>query len=241
MNLRPTPAPTITADDAQWYVDQEPVFFAGSLFYPAGPQIFFNANEMVRSGYYQGVPIYSRRTIEPYSQILVPLKGSLMKPYERRRSGELAGTVGSTMPSFPVDRTANTAIDESTLGIPEAPGPPTNARPRMTIVDVNVSPDRSPEPLPVPTATAGTEPSPPTVTPAPKRRTGNVKRDLYIDYDDRKWFQSGPAVVSDPARFVIVGRYHDLPVYSDRRNPEGTVYVPVASALESLLTPYSRR
>ena len=46
---------------------------------PATPTIppvrrsFFNGNEMVRSGFYRGVPIYTRTTEEPYSKVFVPL------------------------------------------------------------------------------------------------------------------------------------------------------------------------
>ena len=47
---------------------------------------------MVRSGTYGNVPIYVRTTQEPGSIIYVPLAGGLMRPYERPRSGDLAGT-----------------------------------------------------------------------------------------------------------------------------------------------------
>jgi hypothetical protein len=110
--LQPTPPPTVTAEAEQWYRNGEPVMFAGNIYYPAGAPIHFNGNEMVRSGTYQGVPLYSRTTIEPYSLVFVPLAGRVMQPYERRRDGDLAGTVGSTTPSFPVA----TSRDLSTAG-----------------------------------------------------------------------------------------------------------------------------
>ena len=92
--LQPTPPPQITADGAPWYVSRQPVMYAGNDYYPAGPQVHFNGDEMVPSGFYQGVQLYAQTTIEPYSMVFVPLSGGLMQPYQRRRDGELAGTTG---------------------------------------------------------------------------------------------------------------------------------------------------
>jgi len=62
---RPTDAPVVTAANESWYVNGEPLQFAGDLYYPAGATVFFNGNTMVRSGNYNGVPLYSDTTIEP--------------------------------------------------------------------------------------------------------------------------------------------------------------------------------
>ena len=61
------------------------MIFAGSLYYPAGPVVFFNGDVMVRTGYYYGVPLYADTTIEPYSIVLVPIGRGQMQPYERLR------------------------------------------------------------------------------------------------------------------------------------------------------------
>src|SRR5688500_13015770 len=78
---QPTAAPVVTAEAESWYVDREPIIFAGNLYYPAGAQVFFNPNEMVRSGFYFGVPLYTRTTIEPYSLVYVPVAGGRMQAY----------------------------------------------------------------------------------------------------------------------------------------------------------------
>src|SRR5882724_10863639 len=52
---------------------------------------------------FEGVPVYADMTIEPYSELYVPLGNSRMRVYERRRERELAGTTGSHVPTFPVD------------------------------------------------------------------------------------------------------------------------------------------
>ena len=77
---RPTDLPIVTADNESWYVNREPIQFAGDLFYPAGATVFFNGNTMVRSGHYNGVPLYADTTLEPYSVVYVPLERGLMQP-----------------------------------------------------------------------------------------------------------------------------------------------------------------
>ena len=104
MNMRTTPSPLVTAENEGWYQRGDPVMYAGDVYYPAGPQVYFNPNEMVRSGVFLGVPIYTRTTIEPFSIVYVPVSHGLMQPYERRRAGEVAGTAASAAPSFPIER-----------------------------------------------------------------------------------------------------------------------------------------
>src|SRR5690349_6526773 len=99
---RPTDPPLVTAANESWFVLGEPISAAGDLYYPAGARVFFNGNTMVRSGHYNGVPIYTDTTVEPYSVILVPATSGQMQPYERRRYGAMAGTTASRTPSFPV-------------------------------------------------------------------------------------------------------------------------------------------
>jgi hypothetical protein len=88
---RPTDAPIVTANNESWYTNREPIQFAGDLYYPAGAAMFFDGNTMVRSGHYNGVPLYTDTTLEPYSVVYVPLERGVMQPYERLRQGSLAG------------------------------------------------------------------------------------------------------------------------------------------------------
>jgi hypothetical protein len=124
IQLVPTPPPLVVADLEPWYVEGRPITHAGNIYYPAGAQLHFNANEMVRSGFFQGVPLYTRTTLEPYSIVFVPLSGGLMQPYERRRAGDIAGTVGSTAPSFPVVLPAEEANRDEFGVTLQAQGPP---------------------------------------------------------------------------------------------------------------------
>src|SRR5438067_1553704 len=93
----PTPSPEVSAANTDWYARGEPIFFAGNFYYPTGPTVFFDGRVMVRSGMYNAVPLYTDTTIEPYSMAFVPIGGNVMRPYERRREGDLVGTVGSRL------------------------------------------------------------------------------------------------------------------------------------------------
>ena len=78
-----TPPPRVTAAGAAWQIQGEALIFAGSLYYPTGPNVFFDRAVMVRTGVYQGVPLYADATLEPYSIVYVPIGGMTMRPYER--------------------------------------------------------------------------------------------------------------------------------------------------------------
>src|SRR5687768_15423409 len=90
MISRPTDPPTVSAVGQSWYELREPIVYAGEAYYPGGASVFFNANQMVRTGHYNGVPVYADATRDPYSVVYVPIGGGQLKPYERLRRGVLA-------------------------------------------------------------------------------------------------------------------------------------------------------
>src|SRR5262245_1897618 len=120
MFSRPTDAPQISAANESWYVLREPIEYAGELYYPAGAPLHFNGNQMARTGHFNGVPLYADATRDPYSVVYVPIGGGQVKPYERRRRGDLAGSVGTTLPSFPIALLPDTPL------VPVAAVAPTN-------------------------------------------------------------------------------------------------------------------
>src|SRR5262245_11140889 len=85
----PTPPPAVTAANAGWYQRGEPIFYAGAYYFPAGANVFFDGKVMSRTGTYEGVPLYEDSTIVPYSIVYVPIAGKMLRPYERRRDGDL--------------------------------------------------------------------------------------------------------------------------------------------------------
>ena len=57
----------------------------------ARQRIFFDPNVMMQVGAYKGVPLYIDATLEPFSHVLVPVAGGLMRRYERLRAPFHAG------------------------------------------------------------------------------------------------------------------------------------------------------
>ena len=91
---QPTPAPTTTAENEAWYRNAEPIPYGDTLYYQAGATVFFNRYQMVRSGAYRGIPLYTDSTQDPFSIIYVPI-GRSDAAVQRRLTGDLAGTTES--------------------------------------------------------------------------------------------------------------------------------------------------
>lgn len=217
---RPTPRPTRTAVNENWFIDRQPIFVAGDYYYPAGASVFFNQNTMVLTGFYGSVPIYADATLEPHSLVFVPVGRGLMQPYERRRSGDLVGTTGSRAPSFPLERDAEAMLGrlsdyEPTATLPEH-------TPYRTIPEAE---DTLPAPLPGQGVVR---------TARPLRPTDGV----WILFRNERWFAAGKAVVFDPTAFERVGEYRTYPVYRARRGAGDLIYLP---SREGLVAPYARR
>jgi hypothetical protein len=223
--LQPTPLPTVTADNERWYQDGRPVAFAGSLYYPAGAQIFFNPSEMVRSGFFEGVPLYTRTTIEPYSVVYVPLAGGRMQPYERPRTGELTGTAGSTPTLLP---TPPSTVPPGGLA-PQAAGAPAST---TTSIPVQLPRPMVAEPMPQPTM-AVEPPSAVGTTGAFPRRPSHVSiggkpqgaNAIFIEFDGRRWYPTGPASAINLSGMVRVGEYYGFEVLTPSAGSQ-EVYIP---------------
>jgi hypothetical protein len=228
---RPTDPPIVTADNESWYQLREPVQFAGDVYYPAGPAQFFNGNTMVRTGHYNGVPLYADTTIEPYSIIYVPVRRGLMQPYERLRRGDLAGTTGSRTPSFPVSAVPDRA------GVPAAAVPPT-ALPRPIGAVSAFTPD-------VGDPVAANQTFVQAATSAPPTRTVVLPREqpvatlmrpesndgLWVQFMGQKWLSAGAAVVLSDSEFAQTGDYAGFPVYARRNVREDVIYLPTRAGL----------
>ena len=212
--LQSSPLPTVTADNERWYLDGGPVSFAGNLYYPAGAQVFFNASEMVRSGFFQGIPLYTRTTIEPYSVVYVPLAGGRMLPYERPRSGELTGTAGSTPTLLP---TPPATVPPGGLA-PQAAGAPAST---TTSIPMQLPRPMVAEPMPQPTM-SGESPGAVGTTGVLPRRPSHVSiggkpqgaNAIFIEFDNRRWYPAGPASSVDLSGMVRVGDYHGFDVFA---------------------------
>jgi hypothetical protein len=228
---RPTPRPTRTAVNEDWFVDRAPIFVSGDYYYPAGASVFFDQNTMILTGFYGGVPIYADTTLEPHSLVFIPVGRGLMQPYERRRAGDIVGTTGSRAPSFPVQRDAEALLSPEGA-IPEPPpfgsgavlpdAWPGEHTPGRTIPDAAAA-----EPSPLPGTGIVRSARPP-------RPTDGV----WIQFQGSRWYAAGPAVVFDPAAFRQVGEHNGFPVFRARAGLGDRIYIPSRSGI---VAPYAKR
>lgn len=242
-----TPVPSTTAAGASWQAAGEPIFHAGNFYYPAGATVFFDGKIMVRTGAYEGVPLYADVTLEPFSIVYVPVGGALMQPYERRRDGELAGTVGSRTPSFPIvrDAEASAAGDDFASLYPRIAGLAPSSRPRVAPSrrDDDAARSARVEESFEPVGAVMIAPR----AMAPGRITyGNgmlepstAMNGVWIAFQDARWFSAGTAVVFDAARFESAGSYNGFPVYRERGGSANRIYV--TTVTNGPVAPFERR
>jgi len=242
---QPTAPPLVTADNEAWFRGAEPIEWNGDFYHPAGAPQAFNPYQMVRSGSYRGIPLYTDTTIEPYSIVFVPMSGGRMQPYERPRTGMLASTTGSRAPSFPPETAG--ALSLTTGGfVAQAPAPPTFARP------YELAPPAPTAAAAAPRAAIGTTGQ----AAATAQATGTSGRSIvtttnrtastaqppkgvngvWLDYAGRHWVASGKAIELT-ADLQPIGTYRGFPVYA-RGGDRSTIYVP---STPGLVVPYSPR
>ncbi len=246
MISRPTDAPQVSAAGESWYQLREPIQYAGELYYPAGAPVFFNGNSMVRTGHYNGVPLYADATRDPYSVVLVPIGGGQLQPYERRRRGDLAGTTGTTLPSFPI-----ALLPEGPI-VPMAAGAPTNLplsvgaintfTPEVTppvvylpAVATAAAPACSCEAAAVP-AVAVAPPLPPDRVAVLSARRPDNNDGVWIRFDNATWVSTGVAEPRTTA-FTQVGEHAGFAVF--RKQDGGDVIY--LQSREGVLAPYRRK
>jgi hypothetical protein len=216
-----TPPPDVSAAAATWQINGDPIVVGGLTYYATRGFRLFDGQIMAQAGLFDGVPVYADTTIEPYSELYVPLSGGRMRVYERRRERELAGTTGSHTPSFPVGSPSVAPRDRSVAG--------------ETAVSTGGS---------VPGAVSDSDT---TVLPA-QRRPGRivitpvqngVTNGVWLEFDGRRWYSSGPAVSFSPDRFEPVGEYRGFPVYRDKTANRSEIWVSVVK--DGPLAPYTRQ
>ena len=239
---QPTQPPLVTAENETWYRAGDAIEWNGAFYYPAGVPQAFNRYQMVRAGSYRGIPLYTDTMLEPYSIVFVPIAGGRLQPYERPRTGALAGSAGSRMSAFP---SAPSTEGAAAMGmtpegfVVQAPAPPTFAR----AYDLGPAPAREPISPAMPLPSTGSSAAPrPTGT---SGRITNVTNsaaapkginNAWIDYNGRRWVSSGKAV-GLTADFTRTGEYRGAPVYQ-RGGDSITIYVPTST---SLVAPFKPR
>jgi hypothetical protein len=230
VNSRPTDPPIVTAENDSWYRRGEPVVFAGEFYYPTGPTVFFNGNVMFREGDYYGVPLYADATIEPYSVLFVPVGRNLMRPYERRRSGDLAGTTGSRAPSFPgVSVYASRETDLGADSLSDLPEPfdEFDVFPAERAVGTT---GRLAKPV---DRAIGEVPT--TRTPARRGRPFSYDS-VSVQFQGERWVMAGP-MTEMPSGLVEVAEYKGFPVYAQKGKERARIYLPLVPGRVAPFTP----
>jgi hypothetical protein len=244
---QPTPAPRVTAANADWQIRGNPIFYAGDFYYPTGPNVFFDGNVMKRSGQFQGAPLYVDATLEPYSVVYVPIGRNLMRPYERRRAGPLAGTVGSRTPSFPIERDVEVSAASGATGIPPASGelgrqavfertePVGTTGPAVALWTPPVLPDTPLADL-VPVGARGRGSNTRRLTSRDVERPITV---IWLEFNGSRYDSAGFAVPYEPGQFTKIGDNRGFPVYQKRGDASSEIYIP--SVEDGPLARYRRR
>jgi hypothetical protein len=167
-----------------------------------------------------------------------------MQPYERRRTGALAGTTGSRAPSLPTTISA----EGMSPAIVQAVGPPDFARSYdvASVFDPGAAPaapvviQSAPIPAVGPTAigtsgdAAATPPRPVTTILPPTGLNA-----IWVEFNGQRWYGSGQSIAYDAARLNEIGSYRGWTVYARKDDPEArTIYIP---SIAGRLAPYTRK
>jgi hypothetical protein len=208
-----TERPIVTADNDDWFRLGQPIQFGGELYYPSGPDVFFDGGIMVRTGHFNGVPLYANATLEPYSVVFVPVSRGLMRPYQRRAS----------------------PIRELRAPSTSSPPPIVETRAPVTVpVPVGTS---GREDAPVAVGTTGRVMAPRASRAAVTVRRPESNDGLWIVYGGQKWVSAGPAIEVGSVALSNVGDYAGFPVYA-RADRQDVIYLPT---LPGLMAPYRRK
>ena len=232
---QPTMMPPVTAAAAPWQVNGEAIFYQGGFYYPVGPTEFFDGNALLRTGDYEGVPLYENRFLEPASIVYVPIGRGEMRPYERLRAGVRGGTVASRPPSFPIQRDV-----ELSLRQPERR--PARFRVTSSRADWDYQPSVTvPQPPPLTSlgGRPGATPAPGTVIrQVPTRETTNAG--AYVEFEGVRYYSSGRAVRPQADQFAQAGAVKGAAVFREVRGGDRkTIYVEAVPG--GALAPYTRR
>jgi len=232
---QPSAPPLVTAEETAWYQRAEPIICNGEYYYPAGAAQGFNRYQMVRTGSYRGIPLYTDATLEPNSIVFVPLNGERMQPYERRRIGDLAGTTGSRTPSLPtgIEREVGTSGIRGALG-PADFAPAYDVRPVADEAPMREADRSVAAPTYAPRGSVVVEPLPPLTS--VRQPTG--VNGIWIEYDGRRWYGEGKSIAYDAARLQEVGTYRGWTVYARKGDDSNTIYIP---SVPGRLAPYRVR
>jgi hypothetical protein len=245
------PAPEVTAAGAVWQVNSVPIVVDGLVYYPTGGFRMFDGQVMAHVGLFEGVPIYADATIEPGSVVYVPVGRDRMREYERRRNGELAGTTGSRVPTFPVASASAESLRSERVG---AIGTTGAIEPSPPLGGADAAATLEPAFASYSAGTSGSAGTGGVASPAvanvsdramprrtwiesiPPPEAGNG---VWLEFDGARWYSAGEAVSFTTDRFEPVGMYRGFPVYREKNGNANRIWV--AAVQDGPLAPYVRQ
>jgi hypothetical protein len=254
MMWQPAAPPSVTAENTSWFIARDPVVWNGALYYPVGTPRALNRYQMVRSGSYRGIPLYTDPMLEANSTVFVPLAGERVQPYERPGSGMIAGTEGRTsLPLTDIDAFGNPGVAQAPAGpamalpydpalvVSPAMAPIASIAPiaapvtTVTSAPMMVDTRRSAAPVAVGTSgrSAAVTPASPVTTVVPPTGANGI----WIEYDGRRWFAAGQSIAYEASLLNEVGTYRGWTVYSPKNDPS-IIYIP---STPGRLVAYKRR
>jgi len=232
-----TPPPEVSAANASWQVNSEPIILQGIVYYPTREYRIFDGQVMAQISIYQGVPVYTDTTLEPWSIVYVPVGRDRMRAWERPRDRELTGTSGSRVASFPT-RPASVAVPmiaaTTPATVPAAVVP--EERPvgtAGTIIPSAVGAMAAPR---APDRVRPTRTTLETIPPIPRSRSVTG---VWLEFNGNRWYSAGAAVPFKPDRFTPIGEYRGFPVYRDNSGDSDRIWVSVVQ--DGPLAPYEKR
>lgn len=120
-----SPPPQVTAASAPWQIASEPIMVNGIVYDPTALVRQFDGHVMTQVGVFDGVPVYTDVTLEPFSVLYVPVARG-MRTYERQRSGAFVGTTGGQAPFIRAQPASGIRREE--LPAPNVPTRPAHTR-----------------------------------------------------------------------------------------------------------------
>jgi hypothetical protein len=250
------PQPEVTASNADWQVNSSPILVGGVIYYPTRGFREFDGQVMAEVDVFEGVPIYADTTLEPYSELYVPVGGTRMRAYERRRDGALASTSASRVPSFPIivrtepapgqriDETAAAVGGDRRVGYGASPDT-TRGAGAAFVVNTADRPGGSaaaydPRPTPAVSATNTADRTATTRTMMQSIARPSTNNGIWLEFDNARWYAVGPATAFSPDRFEPLGEYRGFPVYRDKTRTDGAIWVSVFKDSPAV-APYAKR
>jgi hypothetical protein len=247
-----TPPPRVTAAAADWQINSDPMMVAGLVYHPTRSFRFFDGQVMVQIGVTDGVPVYADTTLEPYSIVYVPVSRDRVREYERRRDGELAGTTGSRLPSFPGQSPSDQALRLAAAGAMGATGTAGALEPSLAGSPLITTPRWNAAAAAVGTSGGVDDRAVSVVGTGGAADRGLARRTLvetiprpsgangvWLEFNGARWYADGPATTFSPDRFVPAGQYRGFPVYREKSAENDVIWIEVVK--DGPLAPYVRR